>query len=266
MNNKLILLFTLLLLLSIPLLAQFTAVTSGTISNEELESKGVAWVDYDNDGDDDLFVTISTYSSLSRKDLLFNNNGDGTFTKILIGDLVNEEGAGRNSTWADFNNDGLPDVFITNQHETFLYKNLGSGVFAKQSSIPTTAFSFDSDHSGAAWGDYNGDGYIDLFLSSYKLNDNAINVLYLNNKDESFTQSLSTDVISTHGSSVDPAWIDYDNNGTLDLFVPNYCSNNFLYKNLGNGNFSSVSDNVLLPSNCSVGSSWAALTMMGILM
>ena len=69
----------------------------------------------------------------------------------MSGDLVNVEATGRNSSWADFNNDGLIDVFVVNQHENFLYKNSGGGVFTKQSSIPTTVFSFDSDHSGGAW-------------------------------------------------------------------------------------------------------------------
>jgi hypothetical protein len=257
MKNLSTLTFIPLLFVSVVSFAQFTAISNSPVSSDGLESKGVSWVDYDNDGDDDLFVTTSTYDILSRKNLLYNNNGDGTFSKILTGDLVNVEATGRNSTWADFNNDGLLDVLVINQHENVLYKNSGGGVFTKQLSIPTTEFSFDSDHSGAAWGDYNGDGYVDLFLSSFKLNDNARNVLYLNNKDESFTQIPDDNVVSTQGSGMDPAWIDYDNNGTLDLFVPNYCASNFLYANQGNGNFNSVTNNVLLSSNCSVGSSWA---------
>ncbi len=64
-------------------------------------------------------------------------------------------------------------------------------------------------------------------------------------------------MVSTNGAGQDPAWIDYDNNGTLDLFVPNYCASNFLYSNQANGTFNSVTNNTLLHSNCSVGSSWA---------
>jgi hypothetical protein len=256
MKNISIIVFTPLLFVTISSFSQFNAISNSPVSNDGLESKGVSWVDYDNDGDDDLFVTTSGYNNLSRKNLLYKNNGDGTFSKMTSGDLVNIEATGRNSTWADFNNDGLIDVFVVNQHENFLYKNFGGGVFTKQLSIPSTSSSFDSDHSGAAWGDYNGDGYVDLFLSSYKLNDNARNVLYLNNKDGSFSQIPENNVVSTPGAGADPAWIDYDNNGTLDLFVPNYCASNFLYSNQNNGTFNSVTNNALLLSNCSVGSSW----------
>ncbi len=257
MKNISTLIFISLLFISDRSFCQFTAISNSPISSDGLESKGASWVDYDSDGDDDLFVTTSLHENLSRKNLLYKNNGDGTFSKITAGDLVNVEATGRNSTWADFNNDGLVDVFVANQHENFLYKNSGGGVFTKQLAIPTTELSTDSDHSGGVWGDYNGDGYVDLFLSNYKLNDDARNVLYLNNKDESFTQIPESNVVSTQAAGADPAWIDFDNNGTLDLFVPNYCAGNFLYSNQGNGNFSSVANHALLLSNCSVGSSWA---------
>ncbi len=105
--------------------SQFNAISNSPLSSDGLESKGVAWIDYDNDGDDDLFVTTSYHESQPRKNLLYNNNGDGTFSKIMSGDLVNVEATGRNSSWADFNNDGLIDVFVVNQHENFLYKNCG---------------------------------------------------------------------------------------------------------------------------------------------
>lgn len=237
--------------------SQFNAISGSPVSSEGLESLGVSWVDYDNDGDDDLFVTISAHESQPRKNLLFTNNGDGTFTKITTGDLVNFEATGRNSTWADFNNDGLPDVFIAAQLETFLFKNQGGGAFVKQLSSPSTSTSLDSDHSGGAWGDYNGDGFVDLFLSSYKLTDNARNVLYLNNKDESFTALPESNLVSSNGAGMDPIWIDFDNNGTLDLFVPNYCATNFLYANQADSTFKSLTNSVLTFSNCSVGSSWA---------
>ncbi|MFZ1806027.1 MAG: FG-GAP-like repeat-containing protein [Cyclobacteriaceae bacterium] len=257
MENRAKLTFILLLFLSVPSLAQFTAITGSPVSAEELESYGVAWVDYDNDGDDDLFVTISTNMAKPRKNVLYNNNGDGTFTKILTGDLVNDEGTTRNSRWADYNNDGLIDVFVTDQLETTLYKNTGAGVLTKQLSVLTTDISFNGDHSGAAWGDYNGDGNVDLFLSSNQLNDEARNILYMNNNDGSFTKLSADDIVSTRGSSSDPSWIDYDNDGMLDLFIPNYCSENYLYANQGNGSFIRVINNDLLLYNCSVGSSWA---------
>ncbi len=189
---------------------------------------------------------------------MYRNNGDGTFSPILTGDLVTLEGTGRNSTWGDYDNDGLIDVFVSNQGETLLFKNTGSGSFTKILTIPTTSFSFDSDHSGGVWGDYNSDGFLDLFLASYKLSDNARNVLFTNNKDGSFSMNSATDVVSAKGPSMDPVGIDYDNNGTLDLFVPNYSGASFLYANDGKGTFKSITTTALTSQlSMAVGSSWA---------
>lgn len=250
----------LLLLVSNICLAQFTRITSQPPVTDGLNSHGASWVDYDDDGDDDIFVAVNpSPESPSSKDALYQNNGDGTFTAITTSAIVTQDGTGRNSTWADYDNDGLPDVFITDQIETFLYKNDGGGNFTKITAIPTTTISFDSDHQGGAWGDYNGDGFLDLFVASYKLNDNARNVLYTNNGDGTFMQSSDTDIVTTQGYGQDPSWIDYDQNGTLDLFVPNYGGTpNFLYSNLGDGTFGAITDQPLVTtSHASVGASWA---------
>ena len=236
--------------------AQFSKVEDGIISQDSLESLGISWVDFDNDDDEDLFITTSYYSNKSRKDVLYENNGDGTFSKFTTGDLVNTEGTGRNTTWADYNNDGWIDVFVVNQQENYLYQNFGNGIFTKKEVIPTNTESTGSDHQGGAWGDFNGDGYVDLFLASYKLTDEAENVLYINHQDETFTP-IPNSVVTTNGSSQDPTWIDFDNNGTLDLFVPNYCDENYLHINHDNESFVESTNNQLLISNCSTGSSWA---------
>ena len=239
--------------------AQFTKITSQAPVTDGLDSQGASWVDYDNDGDDDLFVTTSfSPESNVSKDVLYNNNGDGTFTIINASALVADDGTGRNSTWADYNNDGLTDVFITNQHETFLYKNAGGGNFTKINSAPTIAFAFGSDHQGAAWGDYNSDGFLDLFLSSYKLSEESRNNLFSNNGDGTFTPATETNIVTTQGYSMDPSWIDYDQNGTLDLFVPNYGNTpNFLYSNLGDSFQAITGQNINTISYASLGASWA---------
>jgi hypothetical protein len=239
--------------------AQFTKVQSQAPVIDGQDSHGAAWVDYDDDGDEDLFVTTGYSSGGSTKDILYRNNGDGTFTKITSSAIVLDDGSGRNSTWGDYDNDGLIDVFITNQLETFLYKNSGGGDFTKIMVIPTTPFSFDSDHSGGAWGDFNNDGFLDLFVASYKLTDNSQNLLYTNNGDGTFGQASASNIVSTPGSSMDPSWIDYDQNGTLDIFVPNYSSTpNFLYSNIGNGTFQAITNqNINTISFASTGASWA---------
>lgn len=248
-----------LLVVSHVSLAQFVKVVADPIGTDGLDSQGVSWIDYDNDGDDDLFITTSfSPESAISTDLLYTNNGDGTFTKVTTGPLVTEDGTGRNATWADFDNDGLIDVFIANQHETFLFRNEGDGNFTKLASDPTTPVSFVSDHQGAAWGDYNNDGYVDLFLASYQLSEESHNSLFTNNGDGTFTAAPETDIVTTKGYSQDPSWIDYDQNGTLDLFVPNYGNTpNFLYSNLGDSFQAITGESINGMSFASLGASWA---------
>jgi len=136
---------------------QFTAVSNINAHIDSLASHGISWVDYNNDGYEDIFIATGypDMGSALANNVLLINNGDGTFAKHTTGDLVNTQGISRNTTWADFDNDGLTDVFVANQHTTELYKNEGGGVFAKALKLPTTGVLTDSDHSGAAWGDYD---------------------------------------------------------------------------------------------------------------
>jgi hypothetical protein len=261
MHNSRICIFILFFVSPAIGLSQFTMVTSTPIVTDGRESSGLAWIDFDNDGDDDLFITVSTggVAGTSTSDLLYRNNGDETFTRIVTGDPVNDNGTGRNSTWGDYDNDGFIDVFVVDQLQTTLYKNSATG-FTKVNAIPTTPFSpsTGNDHSGAAWGDYDGDGYLDLYLASYQLAANSRNILYKNNKDGTFTQIPDTSPVTGIGYSMDPSMIDYNGDGLLDIVVPNYSGSSiFLYTNLGNGNFSSVGAASGLSTGPTEGVSWA---------
>jgi hypothetical protein len=106
----------------------FTKITSGAIVNDIGYSWGAAWADYDNDGSIDLFVANGPPSGSGQNDFLYRNNGDGTFTKITTGSLVNDGAAGDGCAWGDFNNDGFPDLFVTNLNDqnNLLYRNNGN--------------------------------------------------------------------------------------------------------------------------------------------
>jgi len=112
--------------------ASFMKITSGTIVTDASWTFCGNWVDYDNDGDLDLFVTaaVADYSSPS-KNRLYENNGDNTFTRIIIGDLVSDVGWSWGAAWGDYDRDGDLDVFIVrsqNQNENnLLYRNEGNG-------------------------------------------------------------------------------------------------------------------------------------------
>ena len=92
-----------------------------------------SWGDCDNDGDLDLFVANGG-DTPNQNNLLYRNNGDGTFTKITAGEIVNDGGWSQGSSWGDYDNDGDLDLFVANSYgsqNNFLYRNNGDGTFTK---------------------------------------------------------------------------------------------------------------------------------------
>jgi hypothetical protein len=198
--------------------------------------------DYDNDGYIDLLVGMG---GSSVRNLVYHNNRDGTFTKVLTNAIATDLWVNGSETaaWGDYDNDGLPDLFATgdNGSPNRLYRNEGNGVFTRitnSTAAPMLNRPAGSDSLLAAWGDYDNDGYLDLFVSTH----NGKNALYHNNGDGTFTQILSGDPVNDGGPSYSlGGWVDYDNDGFLDLFVSqNNLSasaiTNLLYHNNGNTN------------------------------
>ncbi len=230
----------------------FTRILNDPAVQDKSYSHGTSWVDYDNDGFLDLFVT-DYFSTKFNK--LFHNNGDGTFTKANGSAPTLEANFSVSGTWGDYNNDGLLDLFVcnTSNNNNSLYKNTGNGNFIKinQGNIVN-----DGGNSvGASWGDYNNDGYLDLFVANAG---NQNNFLYRNNGDESFTKISTGQIVNDGGHSHGSAWGDYDNDGDIDLFVSNdQDQNNALYANNGDGTFTAITNDLTQDGGQSFGTAWA---------
>jgi hypothetical protein len=192
----------------------FMKITTGAIVNDGGDSRSCAWADYDNDGDLDLFVA----NAGNQNNFFYENNGDGTFTKITTGVIVTDGGNSQGGSWADFDNDGDLDLFVTNYGQNnFLYRNNGDKTFTK---ITNGAIVSDVGNSyGSSWGDYDNDGDLDLFVANHK----GLGFLYSNNGDSTFARITNQiDPIVATDDSRGCMWADYDNDGDLDLFVANF--------------------------------------------
>ena len=147
--------------------APFIRITSGAIATEMALSGGAAWGDYDNDGWLDLFVANA---GPGERNSLVRNNRDGTFTKILSGPVATDPSATSYAgMWVDYDNDGWLDLFVVNHapaNPNALYRNIG-GSFVRMPAAKVGAVATDATYSlGAAWGDYDRDGFLDLFVAN----------------------------------------------------------------------------------------------------
>ncbi|MBK7868954.1 MAG: VCBS repeat-containing protein [Ignavibacteriales bacterium] len=222
---------------------RFIKITEGAIVNDGGDSRSVNWVDHDRDGDLDLFV--SNGKNGGENNFFYKNNGDGTFTKIdnLVINQDNSPSVG--ASFGDFNNDGYPDLFVSTWYnkKNFLYKNNGDGTYTQLSSSSVMA---DLTYSETGtWGDYNKDGFLDLFVTNSA--GNTRNLLYTNNGDGSFTKQPQTGFLTDQYFSRNADFIEYNGDYLPDLFVVNESGQNEnLYTNLGTGLFNRVIHPTLL--------------------
>ena len=239
---------------------RFTDVTSRAGIGFRAYGMGAAVADYDNDGDPDLFLT-----SLGP-DALYRNNGDGTFTDVTAVAGVSDPLWSTSAAFLDYDRDGDLDLFVANYLDFAvtdnkvcsdalgsrdycgpraykavpdrLYRNDGQGRFSNVTEAAGIARA-DGPGLGVTVGDYNGDGWLDLYVA----NDAAANQLWINRRDGTFVDEgvLSGAALNTAGNpegSMGIASGDADNDGDEDLFVTNIIGETFaLYENDGKANF-----------------------------
>jgi hypothetical protein len=238
----------------------------------EVNGSGSCWFDYNNDGYMDLYVVNgSTIEQLQhRKHIavqehnhLYRNNGDGTFTDVTERARVAGSGWGFGCAAADYDNDGKTDLLVTTFGPNILYHNNGDGTFTDVS-VRSGLAGGDIWHTGAAFADYDGDGWLDVYIAGY-LDFNVLNpalktceyrgvqvhacgplgykgapdVLYHNNGDGTFTDVTAKANVVDRGLYFGFAVVfeDLDGDNRPDIFVANDSNPNYFYKNLGNGTF-----------------------------
>ena len=187
-----------------------------------------SFVDYDNNGLLDLYL-----GNYTGADYLFRNNGDGTFTNIS--DQAGLTQTARNTTYhmfADYNNDGLMDLFVCSlrnipfTYQSFsqnqlatLYKNNGNGTFSNVTQ--QTGIEYENlDVNSVLFLDHNNDGWLDLFLSTWG-NDRSENLLYKNLGDGTFRNIATIARVTGKASSRSVVGGDFDNDGWIDMYVGN---------------------------------------------
>jgi len=174
--------------------------------------------DYNNDGLMDIFIARGGWLRCPMRPSLLRNNGDGSFTDVTFeAGLATPVNAGT-AIWADYDNDCLLDLFIAcEQQPSRLYHSRGDGTFEEvaHSAGVQAAGKFCK---GAAWIDYDNDGYPDLFLNHY----GAPAQLFHNNRDSTFTDVTSALGIDGPRQGFSCWAFDYDNDGWLDIFATSY--------------------------------------------
>jgi hypothetical protein len=209
---------------------------------------GAAVSDYDRDGDPDLYLC----DALGHPNVLYRNEGDGTFTDVTETAGVGDLGYGRMALWVDLDNDGDDDLVVLNDYNDFLalsthvyhpsqlFRNDGDGTFTNV----TAGSGFnpaDSTVGGATAGDYDKDGDLDLLVTGWY---DWSTYLYRNDGDFTFTDVTDDARLRPTGfrSQFTPLFVDVDNDGWQDVFCAVDFLEDYLFLNNGDGTFTDVSE------------------------
>ena len=231
----------------------------------ETMGSGAAFLDYDNDGDLDLYIVNGAplpgfEPPASPTNVLYRNDRDGGFIDVTVTAGVADPGYGMGCVAADYDNDGDSDLYVTNFGENLLYRNNGDGTFTDITAHAGVTGG-EKWSSSCAFVDYDHDGNLDLYVVNYLDYDLAkdrdwhdsrgrriysnpqvyagvSDTLYRNRGDGTFTDvTRQAGVYNGDGKGLGVTCGDYDNDGRIDIYVANDTTPNFLYRNVGDGRF-----------------------------
>jgi hypothetical protein len=249
---------------------QFRHVHGGSGEKYFVETlgSGATFFDYDRDGDQDLYVVNSGplpgYAPDEVvKNILYQNNGDGTFTDVTNEAGIGDTGYGMGVAVGDVDNDNYPDVYVTNFGPNVFYHNNGDGTFTDETQ--KAGVGNDQWGTSAAFADVDGDGNLDLYVANFvdfSLDKNKYcgnrrkgtrrycgprdyegvsDILFRNNGDGTFSDvSKESGVENIGGKGLGVVFVDFDNDEDADVYIANDSVRNFLYRNNGNGIFTDI--------------------------
>lgn len=221
----------------------------------------ITQVDFNNDGWMDFIIPRGGWQHEDGffPPSLMKNNGDGTFSDVTIKAGLMNYGPGQVTEWADIDKDGDLDLFLGHEQGdySYLYRNNGDETFTDITK--SAGLWFSGYVKGASWGDYNNDGYPDLYVSNYQKR----GILLKNNGNSTFTNVTKEAGVAANPSNFACWWFDYNNDGWDDLYVSAYNLGSALnscreymglpmdttimpcvYRNNGNGTFTNVRNEV----------------------
>lgn len=227
----------------------FSRYNDNLISKDSTDSWTASWVDINNDGYDDLFVTDRRSN---RPNLIYMNLKNGSFGRGQS--LIADTAVSMTHSWADVDNDGDADLLVMNntrRPNTFYRNNNGTLTRENTQSFTQTV----SYYHGGSFADYDNDGNVDLFLCNYF--PTKYNELHRNGGATGFVRETASVIPAEANQSVGATWADYDSDGFIDLFVPNGNGfKNSLFHNEGNGSFRKENNVINNEGGQSVGSCW----------
>lgn len=254
--NQLIMKKLLVLCLILPQVAigqGFRKVENSVIGASPSDSRSVNFVDVNNDGWEDIF--ISNGLSGGENNFLYINNGDGTFRQDLNNAIAKDQSASVGASFGDFDRDGDLDAYVTNWYAGInqLYQNDGAGNYSR---VTNSVVSEKATYSEtASWGDYDNDGWLDLYVANSE--GDKRNDLFRGLGNGSFERITRGSLVVKGVPSRNVNWTDYDNDGDLDLYVSNEANqSNDVFRNGGDIGF--IPTDVALGGGqkSSMGSSW----------